>query len=671
MRTYALLYVILFTIIVRCACGDDLRQDTESLENALDRLQRATPRKVADCQVLQQTQLLAAAGDVYERAVDVSERPVDDFTEAMNTTRVLFEAKLGVDLSYENALRLRSHFAAVPAGPSRRESIRIYLQMNSRLIHLSGSFRYLLREFIDKTAYFAARNPRHRHDLIDYLLEQRSSVGAQVMSVLLVDPPAASRAKPADVRTKTKVLELIAATRNFDLLPVVTVAVRANHNSPDLTLLAAHTVRQLGLPQDPRPGQDSESSQPPITAKELRDIVLAMESGQLDSAQRRRRIELLEWLQNRLQHGIIGDEYRVGNFAVRAGDWFLMHNPSPYNLFTDLSPGLFTHVGVVAVEEGSDGIRRFVIVDLPERGDTIPAINVDQYIQRSLHYFFVRHETPDVGKKMGEVALSIVGNETEFDLTFQTDRVLQLKGQPLSGRRIHTYCAGLLVLCAQETSAELDEFFPIRESPAAGNTLANLGKLGLSIGNEFVSPTGALFSPRLKIIARRHPMYDPTREIKEVIYNHFAVSMSTQNLIPSPTAYQSLRQKLAEASQSNPLLAQLLAKANNVSEHMDLVSAARAAAVIETLDEIADGNMDQFLEARYALTAGSVKRLAAQGTNKNDMERIQEYRKRHDTLFHRWTQRQLSVQAMRSELVAYYSARGKRQLDERFFGNPE
>ena len=264
-----------------------------------------------------------------------------------------------------------------------------------------------------------------------------------------------------------------------------------------------------------------------------------------------------------------------------------------------------------------------------------------------------------------------MGNETEFDLTFQTDRVLQLKGQPLSGRRIHTYCAGLLVLCAQETSVELDEFFPIRESPAAGNTLANLGKLGLSIGNEFVSPTGALFSPRLKIVARRHPMYDPTREIKEVIYNHFAESMSTQNLIPSPTAYQSLRQKLAEASQSNPLLAQLLAKANNVSEHMDLVSAARASAVIETLDEIADENMDQFLEARYALTAGSMKRLAEQGTNKNDMERIQEYRKRHDTLFHRWTQRQLSVQAIRSELVAYYSARGKRQLDERFFGNPE
>jgi hypothetical protein len=42
-----------------------------------------------------------------------------------------------------------------------------------------------------------------------------------------------------------------------------------------------------------------------------------------------------------------------------------MRNPSPYNLFTDLAPGLFTHVGVVAVETGSDGKRRMVVVDLP------------------------------------------------------------------------------------------------------------------------------------------------------------------------------------------------------------------------------------------------------------------------------------------------------------------
>jgi hypothetical protein len=49
-----------------------------------------------------------------------------------------------------------------------------------------------------------------------------------------------------------------------------------------------------------------------------------------------------------------------------------MRNPSPYNLFTDLSPGLFTHVGVITAETGSDGIRRMVVVDLPERGERMP-----------------------------------------------------------------------------------------------------------------------------------------------------------------------------------------------------------------------------------------------------------------------------------------------------------
>ena len=54
-----------------------------------------------------------------------------------------------------------------------------------------------------------------------------------------------------------------------------------------------------------------------------------------------------------------------------------MRNPSPYNLFTDISPGLFTHVGVVASETGDDGVARIVLVDLPERGSRMPATKVD------------------------------------------------------------------------------------------------------------------------------------------------------------------------------------------------------------------------------------------------------------------------------------------------------
>ncbi len=49
--------------------------------------------------------------------------------------------------------------------------------------------------------------------------------------------------------------------------------------------------------------------------------------------------------------GLTEETYRLGPFEVQPGDWLLMRNPSPYNLFTDLSPGLFTHVGVVTLED--------------------------------------------------------------------------------------------------------------------------------------------------------------------------------------------------------------------------------------------------------------------------------------------------------------------------------
>ena len=123
------------------------------------------------------------------------------------------------------------------------------------------------------------------------------------------------------------------------------------------------------------------------------------------------------------------------------------------------------------------------------------------------------------------VAADMIGNPTQFDLTFRTSRVLAVKGQPLKGATIHTYCAGFLLLCAQATPAPREAFFPFSETPARGNTLQNLATLGMTIGVEFVSPTGAIFSPRLQIVGRREPMYHPGREIQEAIYDHFANDM--------------------------------------------------------------------------------------------------------------------------------------------------
>jgi hypothetical protein len=160
-----------------------------------------------------------------------------------------------------------------------------------------------------------------------------------------------------------------------------------------------------------------------------------------------------------------------------------MRNPSPYNRFTDLGTGLFTHVGVVVEEIDEQGHRRWGIVEVPERKSRIPVTNLDQYLQRTLHYVFLRHKDPDVAATMGRTAASVIGNECQFDLTFRTERVAQLQGRPLQGVPIHTYCAGLLLICADTTSRPRSEFFPIPERSAGRQFLLNLERLGMSIGD--------------------------------------------------------------------------------------------------------------------------------------------------------------------------------------------
>jgi hypothetical protein len=223
------------------------------------------------------------------------------------------------------------------------------------------------------------------------------------------------------------------------------------------------------------------------------------------------------------------------------------------------------------------------------------------------------------------------------------------------------------LICAQETEAERREFFPIEEVPAGGYCVDNLKKLGLSLGDHFVSPTGPVFSPRMQIVARREPMYSPDREVKEAIYDHFAQLMVARELTPSPDALQALRQKVAELSRYNPWLARALARANNVSEHMDLGSAAKAAAAIETLDEIAEGASERYVTARQALLAGPLDRLPPEQSDPKAIERIQQYRRRHGDLYRRLAGGNLGPRELRIGLVEYYKRWGRERIEERFF----
>ncbi len=578
-----------------------------------------------------------------------------------------------VDQLLERILALRTAFATAELGDGQRQAIRRYLRVTTTLIDLAGRTRFQLRDTLDMAAYQIANRPELRDKVIDLLSERKSQIGAAVMAAALFDPPpdSANRARPASDATKAKLLELIGRTGEISQLPTLARFVKASGQQPDLVVAAADTIRRLGLPQDPRPGQedDKDIPKPEITAAELHGILSKLPASGLTPKATQRRDELLAWLAVRKARGIEEDSLRLGHFEVRPGDFMLMRNPSPYNLFTDLSPGMFTHVGVVAAETGKDGKRRIVVVDLPERGRQIPATAVAAYVQRSLHYLFLRHSDAAVAKKLAETAGAIIGNPSEFDLNFRTESVLPLRGKPLAGQKIKTYCAGLLLLCAQETARPRESFFPIAERGAGGNAPANIAKMGFSVGKDFISPTGAVFSPELQIVGRRAPMYDPVREIEEAVFDHFATGLESKTYVPSLSFAQSLRLKLAEYAKDNPELADAIRREANVGSEVDLVAAAKAQAFVETLDEVAYGHSRMFMDAHLALTTADLDGLVERGYTGAQVTALKQVRQQHAALYRRLSQ--MTPRGLRIELVNYYTGRGKAELDRRFFGRKD
>ena len=638
---------------------------------ALADLESHAPRSIDDFARLQIDRVRQAAREVDSRCAMLARfdaaLPADDVLESLD---VILAAKQRVDEFLDSCLGDRLRFAEAQPSTKRRQAIRNYLEYSAVLVDLSGRLRYLLFDAVGSAARRLAAQPSSREELVDLLRERESHVGAAVMSAALFDPPAddANRIVAANDTTKAKILGLIRETHQTDLVQDVADFVREPGVRAELVIQAAETLRAIGLPQDARPGQDPELPEPAITAAQLHDILERLNPSALSGDWVQRRFALLSWLDERRRVGLIEPRYRFGAADLEPGDWLLMRNPSPYNLFTDLSPGLFTHVGVLALERGTDGKRRMVVVDLPERGTEMPATNADLFVQRTLHYVILRHVDREVRRKMGNAAVTLVGNETAFDLNFRLDGVERLRGVPLADQKIKTYCAGLLVLCAQETGRARDEFFPIQEHPAGGRMVENLASLGITVTDNVVSPTGALFSPRMQIVARRRPMYDPRRWIEESIYDHFAAQLESGILTPSSSWYQTLRLRLAEASEVAPLLGRLLARAADVSPEMDLVAAAKAGTVIENLDDIAYGASGEFLDARVAIRAGSMQDLAAEGYDEEDLAEFRRLRNEHASLRRRWQQRQVSPRELRIALVEYYVKQGRRQIDEEFFG---
>ncbi|MBX9790093.1 MAG: hypothetical protein K2Y37_14345 [Pirellulales bacterium] len=658
-RVAAIAALLVFLQYLPAAAG-------ERLAEASGRLVAAAPNEAAAYRALDVATIAKAADEVDRLAAEVApDEEARNGADILAALEQILDAKRQIDDTLTATLALRGQFVELAASPDDRQALSNYLSTVSQLIDLSGRLRHLLSDALNRACAQLAGDSTALASLAETLIEHHSAIGAFVFASR-ISAAATERGRAPSPELISLTLRLVAENGSVELLPHVARAIRSRRFPPALVLQAIETVVAVGIPQAPRAGQDAALPKPAITPREMLAAITAIDSSQLDDQQLARRTELTGLLARWSKSGLPDDSYRLGTLEVRPGDWLLMRNPSPYNLFTDLAPGLFTHVGVAAVETGRDGVRRMVLVDLPERGSSIPATNLDVFVQRTLHYVLLRHPDPAVAARMGGVAASIIGNPSEFDLNFRTQRVAELRGQALAGRKIKTYCAGLLLLCAQETSAPREEFFPVTEFQAGGRTAENLATLGITVGDQFVSPTGALFSTRLELAGRREAMYEPMREIEEAVYDHFSRQLAAEKLNPSSTWTQSLRVKLAQASKVTPLLGQALASVNDVSPDLDLVAAARTAAVVETLDEVAQGASQQFAAARDAIRGGPLEERGG-GLSRQEMDDIRLYRRRHRDLAARWDSGQLTSRALREALVAHYVKSGRAAIDQKFF----
>ncbi|MDZ4783908.1 MAG: hypothetical protein SGJ19_26975 [Planctomycetia bacterium] len=662
LRTFAVVAIALTVLAIPARLA---AQQPDDVVAALEQLERLLPTDDAGFRGFDSAPLDQAARQIEAACADLSESQIAPGRSPVAACQVLLEAKRRTDAALDALLALRGDFAAWPADSARDAALRAYLRAVSRLIDLSGRLRYVQYDAFDAAAAVALEDAAWQRDLVRAAVESRSLAAATAWGVALA-PVAPGVDVPATLSANA-VLDLYSALNDASLLASLANYARQRRLTPPQRLRAVAAIHELGLPQDPRPQDGKEAYQPAILAEELKRLTESIDAAQLKSEERQRREQIIAALDERMAHGVTEPSYRHGNVAVQPGDWLLMRNPSPYNHFTSLSPGLFTHVGVITDEIGPDGKRRIVVVDLPERGDRMPATNFDTFILRTLHYVVLRHPDPVVAARMADVARTLIDCPTEFDLNFDTSRVNELRGKITAGVKVKTYCAGLLLLCAQETSLPREAFFPIAETVAPGHTERNLATLGLSVKDDFISPTGPLFSPSLMLVARREPMYEPGREIREALYDHFAESLATKTLTSAPNVQQALRIRLAEMARDNQLLAAALAQANQVSADLDLVAAAKAAAVVESLDEVADASAGSFVDARDAIRAGSNRELRAARVPREKIQEIDALRRRHPQLSRAWEQAELSPRELREALVRYYIERGAQQIDERFF----
>jgi len=640
------------------------------LTSAVLRLTRLVPADPAGYVDWQVAPLRQAAQDLDALTAAREERLAFSAPEQiLPALRDLELAQSQVSALVQKALARRWEIAEQLSGPQREQALRHYLEAMLTLFDASGRMNYELVEAYQHAARICSRQPSVFGRLIDEALARKSRAGASVLSWALLDAPPGAPAgtPPASNSTKFKLLQFLGEMRPLDARPVLAEFLFSKPAMPELTVYGVEVLRVLGLPQDPRPNSPPTTMVPEILASEVHDLLGQLDANRMSPEWQKRHADLRTWLERRMKEGTFEDSLFVGEVSVRPGDWLLQRNPSPYNQFTTLSPSLFTHVGMIARETGADGKQRIVVVEMRERGTNIPATNVDLYLPDISHYVIVRETDPEAAKVLARVAREVINNPMEFDLTFETSRVLKLRGQTLPGQKIHTYCAGLLLIGAQETSYPREAYFPVSERAYGELTLANLSVLGMKIGEDFISPTGPLFSRRMQLVGWHEPFYHAGREIEQAIYDKFSVSLRARSVAPTPDLFQSLRVKMAELARTNPLLAQALAMTAGVNADIDLVSAAKAVAVVETLDEIAQGQSRDYELAFAAVRGGTPEQLAQAEFSPDDVKKILTLRARYADLRQQVQAGTMSARALRQVLLSDAIRRGEEQIERRFF----
>ena len=591
--------------------------------------------------------------------------------ELLDSVSRVLQADARLQQALDRLYAHREHFERSLTSNELKPAIRGFLECMTALIDLSGRLRYFTVDFFTDVIYQLKDSSEDFDSLLNTFFAYKNSAGAVVSLEALADDLNENPASTFSDHLKGKIIQLARVTRERSLLPLLMEIVEKNQVDSEFSILVIDAIRQIGIPQLARPDCDPALGPPSIESDKIIAILSNIDTGNLSSKDKQRHQKLIAEFKEHNALGVSSESLQFGRVSVREGDWLLMKNPSPYNRFTDLYPGLFTHVGVVTTERGADDRKRFVVVDLPETGNSIPATPVDKFVERTLNFVILRHPDPDVQKVMGDVARSIIGNNSKFDLNFRTEAIERLKGKKLKGKLIDGYCAGLLLLCAQETGKPEGDFFPLDERPAGGNTLQNLAKLDVSMPERFLSPTGPLFSSELNLVYRHETMYSPRREIEQAIYDHFAKQMRQEHLNPSLTWFHSLRLNLAKAVNKNPALGKALANVAGVNQNIDLVAAAKLGAVVETLDEIAKNASSKYQHVRRAFRIDALDNIQPGAEGDKIYDQIVMRRRIHADLFVRWEAGVITPRELRIELVDYYIDEGCKRLDGRFFADLE